>query len=314
MLNSEFGVTSPMNELEELVTSNRLVSDVLSMEEPLPVEEAIRYGTSLAQALRRMHLEGAVCGCLDPDHIVWNKNGVKLVQNGAGGLTPYLSPEQVRGETPDARSDVFAFGAIVYELLSGRKAFPARDPEELKKEILDRSPAPLGGVPDEISVLLGRCLEKRREDRWQRMNSVVIELKLASATARQAHSAAEWKDRVANLRSQIAGQDGRLTAHQSAQESVDAELRQSIRRLEEKLEQQASEIAGIHQTLAAIQESIAGLQKGAQLHTRAIEGLEAAASQTDEVVEHVVEAFGMVHKSMVERGEAKVLLVARSGD
>src|SRR5271165_4653883 len=156
-----------MNELEELVTSNRLVSDVLSMEEPLPVEEALRYGTSLAQALRRMHQEGAVCGCLDPDHIVWNKNGVKLVQNGAGGLTPYLSPEQVRGETADARSDVFAFGAIVYELLSGRKAFPARDPEELKKEILDRSPAPLAGIPEEIAGLLSRCLEKRREDRWQ---------------------------------------------------------------------------------------------------------------------------------------------------
>ena len=314
MLNSEFGVTSPMNELEELVTSNRLVSDVLSMEEPLPVEEAIRYGTSLAQALRRMHLEGAVCGCLDPDHIVWNKNGVKLVQNGAGGLTPYLSPEQVRGETPDARSDVFAFGAIVYELLSGRKAFPARDPEELKKEILDRAPVPLAGVPDEISALLGRCLEKRREDRWQRMNSVVIELKLASAAARQAHSVSEWKDRITILRSQISRQEGRLSDQQAAQESVERDLRQAMRSLEDKMDSQKAEIAGFHQKLAAVQESVAGLQKGAQIHTRAIEGLEAAASQTDEVLEHVVEAFGMLHKSMVERGEAQVLLVSRNGN
>jgi hypothetical protein len=261
-----------------------------------------------------MHQEGAVCGCLDPDHIVWSKNGVKLVQNGAGGLTPYLSPEQVRGETADPRSDIFAFGAIVYELLSGRKAFPVRDPEELKKEILDRSPAPLVGVPEEISALLSRCLEKRPEDRWQRMNSVVIELKLANATARQAHSAAEWKDRVAALRSQIAGQDGRLTAQHAAQESVDAELRQSIRSLEEKMTSQGAEIAAIRQTMAAIQESVAGLQRGAQAHMRALEGLEAAALQTDEVVEHVVEAFGTMHKSMVERGEAKVLLVARSGN
>jgi serine/threonine protein kinase len=307
-----------MNDLEELLTSNRVVSEVLSAEEALPVDEALRCATSLAQAVRRMHQEGAVCGCLDPDHIVWNKNGVKLVQNGAGGpapsLTPYLSPEQVRGETADARSDVFAFGAIVYELLSGCKAHPARDPEELKNEILERSPAPLAGVPEEISSLVSRCLEKRREDRWQRMNSVLIELKLANATARQAHSASEWKERVASLRSQIAGQDGRLTAYQSAQESADAELRQSIARLEEKAESQGTEIAGIRQTLAAIQESIAGLQKGAQLHAKAIESIEAATSQTDEVVEHVVEAFGMVHRSMVERGEAKILLVSRNGN
>jgi archaellum component FlaC len=283
------------------------------MEEAMPVDDALRYATSLALSLRRMHQERAVCGCLDPDHIVWNKNGVKLMQDGAGGLTPYLSPEQVRGEDADARSDVFAFGAIVYELLSGRRAFPARDPEELKKEILERSPAPLTGVPEEILSLVSRCLEKRREDRWQRMSSVLIELKLANATARQAHSASEWRERVVHLRSQIAGQDGRLTAQQAAQESADAELRQSIQRLEETIESQGKEIAGIHDTLRAVQDAIADLRKDGQSHAKAIEALEAAASQTDEVVEHVVEAFGTMHRSMVERGEAKVLLVSRTG-
>ena len=72
-------------------------------------------------------------------------------------------------------------------------------------------------------------------------------------------------------------------------------------------------IARIEETQAAIQESIAALQKGERIHSKAIEGLQVAASQTDEVVEHVVEAFGMMHKSMVERGDAKVLLVARNG-
>jgi serine/threonine protein kinase len=302
-----------MNALEELVASNRMVSELLATEEALPVDEALRYACSLAQALRRMHQEGAVCGCLAPDHIVWNKNGVKLLQNGAGGLTHYLSPEQARGEAADARSDIFAFGAIAYELLSGRKAFPARDPEELKKEILERSPAPLAGIPEEISSLVSRCLEKRREDRWQRMNSVVIELKLASATARQAHSASEWKERVASLRSQIAAQEGRLTAHQESQESVDADLRQSIVRLEETLDGQGTEIARIHETQAVIQEAISALQKGAQIQAKTIEAIEAAALQTDEVVEHVVEAFGAMHRSVVERGEAKVLLVSRNG-
>ena len=303
-----------MNDLEELVASNRMVSDVLATEEALTVDEALRYASSLAQAVRRMHQEGAVCGCLDPDHIVWNKNGVKLVQDGASGLTHYLSPEQARGEAADARSDIFAFGAIAYELLSGRKAFPARDPEELREEILERSPAPLTGIPEEISALVSRCLEKRREDRWQRMNSVVIELKLANATARQAHSASEWKERVTSLRSQIAAQDGRLTAHQESQQSVDGVLRQSVQRLEERIDSQGAEIARIHETQAAIQEAIAALQRGAQVHAKAIEAIEAAALQTDEVVEHVVEAFGAMHKSVVERGEAKVLLVSRNGN
>jgi septal ring factor EnvC (AmiA/AmiB activator) len=104
-----------------------------------------------------------------------------------------------------------------------------------------------------------------------------------------------------------------LTAQQAAQESADAELRQSIQRLEETIESQGKEIAGIHDTLRAMQDSIADLRKDGQSHAKAIEALEAAASQTDEVVEHVVEAFGTMHRSMVERGEAKVLLVSRTG-
>ena len=313
MLNSGFVEPSHMNNLEELAASNRMVSEVRATAEALPVDEALRHASSLAQALRRMHQEGAVCGCLDPDHIVWNKDGVKLLQNGATGLTNYLSPEQARGEGADARSNIFSFGAIAYELLSGRKAFPASDPEELKREIMERSPAPLTGIPEEISSLVSRCLEKRREDRWQRMGSVLIELKLANAIARQAHSASEWKERVTSLRSQIAAQDGRLTAHQEAQQSVDAVLRQSVQGLEVKIDSQGTEIARIHGTQAAAHEAIAALQKGAQIHAKAIESIEVAALQTDEVVEHVVDAFGAMHKSVGERGEAEVLLVSQKG-
>jgi eukaryotic-like serine/threonine-protein kinase len=277
-----------MNDLEEQLASRAL-----------PLEEALRYAASLAELLRQTHRHGTVCGCLDPKNIVWDNHDLKLVQTEAGGTGAYLAPEQVRGETADARSDIFAFGAIIYELLSGRRAFPAQDPEELKKQVLEYSPPALEGIPEGISSLLSGCLEKNRDLRWQRVSSILIELKLANASARQAHSASEWKDKVLSLRSQVAGHDERLAAQQMTHESFVAELRQSIRRLEE--------------TQAAIQESIAGLQKGAQVHTKAIEGLQVAASQTDEVVEHVVEAFGMMHKSMEERGEAKVLLVARNG-
>jgi len=265
----------------------------------LPTEEALMYATGLAEVLRLMHRDGTVCGRLDPQNIVWDNHRVRLVQTGAGGTAAYLAPEQVRGEAADARSDIFAFGAIVYELLSGRRAFPARDPEELKKQILECSPPPLEGIPEGISSLLRGCLEKDRDLRWQRMNPILIELKLVNAAAGQAHSATEWRDKVLSLRAHVAAHDERLAEQQASQESAVADLRKSIQQIEE--------------TLAAIHESIAALQKGSQAHGKAIEGLQMAASQTDEVVEHVVEAFGTMHKTMVERGEAKILLVSRNG-
>ena len=265
----------------------------------LPIEEALRYAISLAELLRQMHREGTVYGRLEPKDIAWDNHSVKLVHNQAAATGAYLAPEQVSGEAADVRSDIYAFGAIVYELLSGRRAFPASDPEELKKQILELSPPPIDGIPEGMVSLLRGCLEKNRDLRWQRMHPILIELKLANTSARQSHLASDWRERVVSLRSQVEEQDQRLAAQQALQESMADELRQSIRRIED--------------SLAEIQESIAGLQKGSQLNTKAIEGLQTAASQTDEVVEHVVEAFGTMHRSMVERGDTKVLLVARNG-
>ena len=219
-------------------------------------------------------------------------------------LTAYASPEQLRGENLDARSDVFAFGAVFYEMLSGRRAFVAHDPEELRTEILEGEPAPLQEVPDEIQRLLSRCLRKKREQRWQRMNSILIELKLANAISRQVQQASEWKERIDGMRTQIAGVDGKVTAHRVAQEAVIAELRQTIRQLEEQNAEYSAQFARVQEALAPIRETVAGLQKGSQIQTRTIESLEAAIAQTDEVVEHIVDAFGLTQKPMVERAEA----------
>jgi serine/threonine protein kinase len=265
----------------------------------LPIEEALRYAISLAELLRQMHRQGTVFGRLEPKDIAWDNHSVKLVENETAMTGAYLAPEQVSGETADARSDIFAFGAIVYQLLSGRRAFPANDPEELKKQILELSPPAIDGIPEGLVSLLRGCLEKNRDLRWQRMHPILIDLKLANTSVRQSHLTSDWREKVVSLRSQVEDQDRRHAAQQALQASMADELRQSIQRMEE--------------SLAAIHESIAGLQKSAQLHTKAIEGLQVAASQTDEVVEHVVEAFGMMHRSMEERGDTKVLLVATNG-
>ena len=266
---------------------------------PLPAEEVLRYATGLAELLRQMHREGTVCGRLDPKNIVWDNHSVKLVQTDLAGSGAYLAPEQLRGEAADARSDIFAFGAIVYELLSGRKAFPAEDGEELKRQILESAPTPLEGLSEGIASLLSGCLEKDRDRRWQRMSPILIELKLANAAARQAESTRDWREKVVSLRSHVAAHDEQLAAQQSSQETIVAELRDAIRRIEA--------------ALAAIQESIGGLQLASQVHSRSLESLQVATSQTDEVVEHVVEAFGMMHQSMMERGDVKTFLVAGNG-
>jgi serine/threonine protein kinase len=271
-----------MNTLEEVQASAAM-----------PMEEALRYATSLAALLRQMHRDRTVYGRLDPKNIEWDKHSVKLAQTDAS-TGAYIAPEQVRGETADARSDIFSFGAILYQLLAGRRAFPADDPEELKTQILESSPPPIEAIPEGIASLLRGCLEKDPAFRWQRMNFILIELKLASASARQAHSVAEWKETVLSLRSQVAAHDEQFAAQQATHEITAAELRQSVQQ--------------ILADLAANQNFIARLQKSSQMHTEAIKDLQVAASQTDQVVEHVVEAFGTMNKSVVEREEAKALL------
>jgi hypothetical protein len=266
----------------------------------LPTEEALRYATSLAEVLRQMHRDGMVCGRLDRSNIGWDGHRVNLALADEGNSGAYLAPEQVRGEAADTRSDIFAFGAIFYEVLSGHRAFSAQDPEELKRQILEYAPVPIEGIPEAIASLLHSCLEKDRKVRCQRMNLVLIELKLASAAERQAQSAAEWRDKVHSLRSQVTAHDERLAEQQARHEASAMELRQSIEQIQE--------------TQTSIQESIVALQKGERLHEKAIEGLQVAASQTDGVVEHVVEAFGMMHKSILEREDAKVFLGARIGN
>ena len=270
-----------MKPCEELAISQRMASGMLSP------DDALQYAIGLAQALRRMHRDGTICGSLDPDRILLSDAGVKVLPGSDGGLTPYTPPEALRGEELDARGDVFAFGAIVYELFSGQRAFPARHPEELRREILEREPAPLTGVPEFLWFVLERCLEKNPENRWQRMNSVVVELKLAHAKARHAQDASEGKAKMTALCMRIAGLEDRQTASRDQAERHSAQL---------------GEIAGV---LDTVQESIVSLRKMTQVHSRAVEAIEAAMTQTDEIVEHVVEAFGQIHKTVVERAETR---------
>src|SRR5215813_7384222 len=92
----------------------------------LPMAEALRHGINLAEALRRLHDEGRVHGALSPEHLEQVNHGLELVAPNRGmkaEITRYTAPEVAEGQAPDARSDIFAFGAIVFEMATGRPAF-----------------------------------------------------------------------------------------------------------------------------------------------------------------------------------------------
>ena len=153
----------------------------------MPAGEVIRYGIAVANALRRIHERDGVYGCLNPDHIMLTEGEVELAPAQSRiVLSPYAAPEQLRGSADDPRSDIFTLGAVLYEMLAGRRAFDSHDAVELRAAILERVPAPLEGGPRRLMQLVSTCMQKRPERRFQSALMVAAQLKLIAATERSA--------------------------------------------------------------------------------------------------------------------------------
>ena len=145
---------------------------------PLPLAKALRYGIDLAESLRQVHERGRVCAFLQPACVTIANGRAGLGSAKPTNLSPYFSPEQVRGKDLDPRSDLFSLGAILYEMLSGHRAFPGQSKSALRLEILERHPERLENVPPAVAQLVAHCLEKKPEQRLQRVDVLLAGLKL----------------------------------------------------------------------------------------------------------------------------------------
>ncbi len=177
----------------------------------LPLEQALRYAVEIADALDKAHRQGIVHRDLKPGNVMLTKSGVKLLDFGlaklqrreptssqplsafptAGpeltqegtilGTLPYMAPEQIEGKEADARTDVFAFGAILYEMTTGRRAFSGASRASLITAILSGEPPSISSIqpmtPPALDRVVKTCLMKDPEDRWQSAHDVGSELK-----------------------------------------------------------------------------------------------------------------------------------------
>jgi Tol biopolymer transport system component len=195
---------------------------------PLPVPETLRIGAQIAAALDAAHRQGIIHRDLKPGNVMLTRTGAKLLDFGlartaVGGTAPigapapassrqstalaqggqpltaqgtilgtfqYMAPEQLEGIDADARTDIFALGAVLYEMATGRRAFEGGSKTSLIAAIVSAQPAPIASVmpmsPPALDHVVRRCLEKDPEARWQSARDVAVELQWIAEAGSQA--------------------------------------------------------------------------------------------------------------------------------
>jgi eukaryotic-like serine/threonine-protein kinase len=193
----------------------------------LPPEQVLKYGIEICEGLERAHKSGVVHRDLKPGNVMLTKTGAKLMDFGlakaampekspSSGLTAtlmspggshpltaqgtvvgtfqYMSPEQVEGKEADARSDIFALGAVLYEMATGKRAFTGKSQASIVAAILASDPQPISAVqpmsPPALDRVVRTCLAKDPDERWQTAHDVKLQLKWIAEGGSQAGVAA----------------------------------------------------------------------------------------------------------------------------
>ncbi|MEJ2085040.1 MAG: protein kinase [Acidobacteriota bacterium] len=175
---------------------------------PLPIQELLSVGVSIADALDKAHRQGLAHRDLKPGNIMLTRGGAKLLDFGLAkgvmgmadpaaltqsptmsplteegtlvGTFQYMAPEQLEGEEADARSDIFAFGSVLYEMATGRRAFEGKTQASLIAAVLDREPAPISQIqpflPPALDRVIRTCLAKDPDERFQNAHDIRLQL------------------------------------------------------------------------------------------------------------------------------------------
>src|SRR5258705_6568256 len=186
---------------------------------PLPLAQVLQFGIQIADALDKAHRNGLVHRDLKPGNIMLTPSGAKLLDFGlakaavplAAGATltaaathttpvthqgtivgtfQYMSPEQIEGKELDGRSDIFSLGAVLYEMLTGQRAFEGKSQLSVVSAILEKEPAPISSLkpmtPPALDHAIRRSLAKEVEKRWQRAADLAGELQWIAEGGSQA--------------------------------------------------------------------------------------------------------------------------------
>jgi serine/threonine protein kinase len=189
----------------------------------LPIQQVLQYAIEIADALDKAHRKGITHRDLKPGNIMLTKSGTKLLDFGLAklkqdsapvppdsqlptmkdaitaqgtilGTLQYMAPEQVEGKEADARTDIFAFGVVVYEMATGKKAFEGKSQASLMAKILETEPPPMSALapmtPLSLDRVVKRCLAKDPDDRWQSARDLCEELHWISDTGQQGSATA----------------------------------------------------------------------------------------------------------------------------
>jgi Tol biopolymer transport system component len=201
---------------------------------PLSIEHALRHAIQICQALEAAHKAGIIHRDLKPANILITRQGVKLLDFGLAKLQPavasgaardatmaaltgahtvlgtpqYMAPEQIEGREADARTDIFAFGCVLYELLTGTPAFEGKSPSSVMAAILASEPRPMRELqpvtPPALERLVAACLVKDPDDRYQSIHDVRLQLEWIRDGASQAIGPAGGRTRTELMRERIA--------------------------------------------------------------------------------------------------------------
>ena len=180
----------------------------------LPVEHAVVIAAQIAEALDAAHSKDVIHRDLKPSNVMLTPNGVKLLDFGLAklrdgdyrdgareptesapltregdilGTLPYMAPEQIDGQEIDTRTDIFSFGVMLYEIMTGRRPFAGNTRSALIAAIVGTQPLPAAslqpGISPPLERVIERCLAKERNGRWQTARDLATELAWIAAGA-----------------------------------------------------------------------------------------------------------------------------------